>query len=65
MPSGENSGKKLLDDLLLADDRFSQLDFHLLMVFAKFAEQITDATRGFATGTAGVAHNSFRAKMLR
>jgi hypothetical protein len=63
--ASEDSGKELLDDFFLSDDRFAQLDFHLLVVLAKFTKQITDATRGFATGTAGVAHNNFRVKMLR
>ena len=65
MTAGKDGGKELFDDILLADDRFTELDFHLLVVFAKFAKQIADATWGFAARTAGVAHNGFRMKMLR
>jgi hypothetical protein len=64
MTTGEDGGKKLFDDILLADDRLTEFDLHLLVVFAKFAKQIADATWGFAARTAGVAHNGFRVKML-
>jgi hypothetical protein len=64
MASGKDGSEELFDDILLADDGFTELDLHLFVVFAKFAKQIADATRVFAARTAGVAHNDFRVKML-
>jgi hypothetical protein len=39
----------LLDDFLLADDHFGQFTLHLLMMFAKLPQQVSNAFGRFAS----------------
>ena len=50
MALGEDGGKELFDDFVLADDHFAEFASHLVAMLTEFTQQIPDALGRFSCG---------------